>query len=101
SLESDREGGLVLVWLRARARSDHADEKTEQERRCDEGADPVEVAVHGSSFREGLCARRSGRSSDSGRPPSPPSQPGGQWRRGGGASPLTAAGPCRTYTGFP
>ena len=44
-----------------------------------------------------------GRSSDSGLPLPPPSRPGaaGQWRRGGGASPLTAAGPSRTRTGFP
>ena len=43
----------------------------------------------------------SGRSSDSGRPPSPPSRPAGQWQFGAGASPLTAAGPSRTCTGFP
>ena len=36
-----------------------------------------------------------------GAPPPPPSRPCGQWRRGGRASPLTAAGPSRTCTGFP
>ena len=45
--------------------------------------------------------RASGRSSDSGRPPSPPSRPAGQWQFGVEASPLTAAGPSRTHTGFP
>src|SRR5437016_5813467 len=33
--------------------------------------------------------------------PTPPSQPGGQWHVGAGASPLTAAGPFRIRTGFP
>ena len=42
-----------------------------------------------------------GRFSDSGLPPSPPSRPWGQWHVGAGASPLTAAGPSRTRTGFP
>ena len=42
-----------------------------------------------------------GRFSDSGLPPSPPSRPVGQWHFGAGASPLTAAGPSRTCTGFP
>ena len=42
-----------------------------------------------------------GRSSDSGLPLPPPSRPAGQWQFGGRASPLTAAGPSRTRTGFP
>src|ERR1044071_8430950 len=42
-----------------------------------------------------------GRCSASGLPPAPPSQPRGQWHFGAGASPLTAAGPSRTRTGFP
>src|SRR5438445_278854 len=33
--------------------------------------------------------------------PTPPSQPGGKWHVGAGASPLTAAGPFRIRTGFP
>src|SRR5206468_6015567 len=33
--------------------------------------------------------------------PTPPSQPRGQWHVGAGASPLTAAGPFRSRTGFP
>ena len=59
------------------------------------------ASKHESSFREGFGLRRSGRSSDSGLPPAPPSRPGGQWRVGAEASPLTAAGPSRTCTGFP
>src|SRR5439155_3842339 len=55
-----------------------------------------------SSFREGFgYVEERDRSSDSGLPPPPPSRPEGQWRRGGRASPLTAAGPSRTRTGFP
>ncbi len=51
---------------------------------------------HRSSFHEGLgYGRRAARSSDSGLPSSPPSQPVGQWRLGAEASPLTAAGPSR------
>jgi VanZ family protein len=42
-----------------------------------------------------------GRSSDSGLPPPRPSRPLGQWHFRGGTSPLTAAGPSRTHTGFP
>ena len=42
-----------------------------------------------------------GRSSDSGLPPPPPSRLASQWHVGGRASPLTAAGPSRTSTGFP
>src|SRR6185503_19159517 len=42
-----------------------------------------------------------GRSSDSGLPLSPPSRALTQWRCGRRASPLTAAGPSRTCTGFP
>src|SRR3954447_16171161 len=52
------------------------------------------------SARGSICAA-GGRSSDSGRPPPPPSQAAAQWRRGGEASPLTAAGPSRTCTGVP
>ena len=42
------------------------------------------ASKHESSFREGFGLRRSGRSSDSGLPPAPPSRPEGQWlsRRG-------------------
>ena len=57
---------------------------------------------HRSSFHEGLgSGRRAARSSDSGLPSSPPSQPVGQWRVGAEASPLTAAGPSRIRTGVP
>src|SRR5204862_3782076 len=52
------------------------------------------------SARGSGCAAGS-RSSDSGLPSPPPSQAVAQWRRGGEASPLTAAGPSRTLTGVP
>ena len=52
------------------------------------------------SARGSGCAA-SDRSSDSGLPSPPPSQARAQWRRGGEASPLTAAGPSRTCTGVP
>ena len=54
-----------------------------------------------SSFREGFELEANGRSSDSGLPPAPPSQPEGQWLAGAEASPLTAAGPSRICTGVP
>jgi VanZ family protein len=57
--------------------------------------------INESSFREGFCCRRVGRSSDSGCPPVSPSQPEGQWHHDAEASPLTAAGPSRIFTGVP
>src|SRR5205085_8955842 len=58
-------------------------------------------AKHESSFHEGFGVSAGGRSSDSGLPSAPPSQPKPVALRGAGASPLTAAGPSRTRTGFP
>ena len=79
--------------------SSTARRQSEREQDSQEGCKGT--VEHVSSFREGNGSRRASGLLTRGSPLRRLPGPAGQWHLGGGASPLTAAGPCRTRTGFP